>query len=190
LKTTGRSRQQDKVIKLAAVVLAWTGVEIEEAFFSELVKPLRKIPPHITTLTSITNDLVNTAKPFPVVAGNFFRFIKEQADEQGGIYEIILVFHNAKVFDIPWLMHQLTAHGIINILLGDGRFNYGMDTLVIAKTAIKNDKKSGSPSAYNLPTLFVSGRLPETSHRAMADVKATATIFCFFGKQEKNVISS
>jgi DNA polymerase III epsilon subunit-like protein len=109
-------------------------VEIEEAFFSELVKPLRRIPPHITTLTSITNDMVSTAKPFPVVAGNFFRFKKEQADEQGGISEIILVGHK-KVFDIPWLMHQLTVHGIINILLGDGKFHFGMDTLEIAKAA-------------------------------------------------------
>jgi DNA polymerase III epsilon subunit-like protein len=130
--------------------------------------------------------MVSTAKPFPVVAGNFFRFIKEQADEQDGISEIILVGHNAKVFDIPWLMHQLTVHGI----LGDGRFNYGMDTFVIAKTAIKNDKKSGSPSAYNLPTLFkfVSGRLPETGQWPMS--RPLQPYFAFFGKQEKNVISS
>jgi DNA polymerase III alpha subunit (gram-positive type) len=150
LETTGRSRQQDEVIKLAAVVLDWMGVEIEEAFFSELVKLLRQIPPHITTFTSITNDMVNTAKPFPVVAGNFSCFIKEHADEQGGISEIILVGHNAKVFDIPWLMHQLSVHGIISILLGNGRFNYGMDTLVIAKTAIRNNKKV----ALLLPTTF------------------------------------
>jgi hypothetical protein len=94
--------------------------------------------------------MTSTAKPFPVVAGNFFCFIKEQADEQGGISEIILVGHNAKVFDIPWLIHQLTVHGIINILLGDRRFNYGMDTLVIAKTAIKNNKKV----VLLLPTTF------------------------------------
>jgi hypothetical protein len=94
--------------------------------------------------------MVSTAKPFPVVARNFFRFIKEQADEQGGISEIILVGHNAKVFHIPWLMHQLTVHGIINILLGNGRFNSGMDTLVIAKTAIENDKKV----VLLLPTTF------------------------------------
>jgi len=35
----------------------------------------------ITTLTSITNDMVSTAKSFPVVAGNVFRFLKEQVDE-------------------------------------------------------------------------------------------------------------
>ena len=150
LETTGRSRQQDKVIELAAFVLDWTGVEIEEAFFSELVKPVRQIQPQITTLTSITNDMVSTAKPFPVVAGNFFHFIKEQADEQGGISEIILVRHNAKVFDIPWLMHQLTVHGIINFLLGDGRFKYGMDTLEIAKRAIKTTTKV----VLLLPTTF------------------------------------
>jgi hypothetical protein len=35
LETTGRSRQRDKIIKLAAVILDCSGVEIEDAFFSE-----------------------------------------------------------------------------------------------------------------------------------------------------------
>jgi hypothetical protein len=44
-----------------------------------------------------------------------------------------------------------------------------------------------TPSAYNLPTLyqFVTGKLPDTSHRAMADVKATGTIFRFFWEERK-----
>jgi DNA polymerase III epsilon subunit-like protein len=33
LETTGRSRQQDKVIKLAAVVLAWMGVKNRRSLF-------------------------------------------------------------------------------------------------------------------------------------------------------------
>jgi DNA polymerase III alpha subunit (gram-positive type) len=34
LETTGRSRQRDEIIKLAAVVLDESGVEIEDVFFS------------------------------------------------------------------------------------------------------------------------------------------------------------
>jgi hypothetical protein len=67
-------------------------------------------------------------------------------------------------------------------LIEDGRFSFGMDTLQIAQKGIHDDKTGvGVPTAYNLQTLFqfVSGSLPSTLHRAMADVKATATVFRF-----------
>jgi hypothetical protein len=57
-----------------------------------------------------------------------------------------------------------------------------MDTLQIARKGIRDDKTGvGVPAAYNLQSLFqfVSGTLPSTSHRAMADVKATAIVFGF-----------
>jgi hypothetical protein len=92
------------------------------------------------------------------------------------------VGHNAKVFDIPWLLHQLTVHGMLIQLFDDRRINYGMDTLTIAKTAIKNDRTVGAPTGYSLPVLyqFVTGNLPDTSHPAMADVMATAAVLRFF----------
>lgn len=182
LETTGRSRQKDEVIELAAVVLDENGIQIEDASFSELIKPLRPIPPLIANLTSITNDMVSLADTFPVVAAGFISFIKQIADEKGGVSQIILVGHNAKVFDIPWLLHQLTVHGMLTQLFDDRRIHYGMDTLTIAKTAIKNDRTVGAPTGYSLPVLyqFVTGDLPDTSHRAMADVNATAAVFRFF----------
>jgi DNA polymerase III alpha subunit (gram-positive type) len=36
LETTGRSRQRDEIIELAAVILNESGVEIEDAFFPNL----------------------------------------------------------------------------------------------------------------------------------------------------------
>jgi Exonuclease len=126
--------------------------------------------------------MVSLADTFPVVAAGFISFIKQIADEKGGVSEIILLGHNAKVFDIPWLFHQLTVHGMLNQLFDDRRINYGMDTLTIVKTAIKNDRTVGAPTGYSLPVLyqFVTGDLPDTSHRAMADVMATAAVFRFF----------
>jgi DNA polymerase III alpha subunit (gram-positive type) len=109
---------------------------------------------------------------------------KQHADEPGDriVEHIILVGHNGKGFDIPFLIHQLGVHGVQQRLIEDGRFRFGMDTLQIARKGIRDDKTGvGVPTAYNLPTLFqfVSGSLPSTSHRAMADVKATATVFPF-----------
>jgi len=65
----------------------------------------------------------------------------------------------------------------------DKRFGLAIDTLRLAKYAMQQGtaRSVGVPSAYNLPTLFqfVTGKLPQTSHRAKADVDATATIFRF-----------
>jgi hypothetical protein len=58
----------------------------------------------------------------------------------------------------------------------------GIDALNVARKGIHNNKSGiGVPLAYNLPTLcqFVTGLLPLAWHCAMADVKATATIFGF-----------
>jgi hypothetical protein len=58
-----------------------------------------------------------------------------------------------------------------------------MDTFQIAaRKGICDDKTGvGVPTAFNLQTLFqfVSGSLPSTLHHAMADAKATATVFRF-----------
>jgi DNA polymerase III alpha subunit (gram-positive type) len=168
---------------LAAVILDENGIEIEDASFFQFVKPRNPIPPFITELTSITNDDVSLAEGFPAVGDAFIRFMLQHADEfddDAPIDHIILVRHKAKVFDVPFLLHQMCEHGIAASFFQDGRFGLEIDTLNLARKAICNDKSGiGIPSAYNLPTLFqfVTGMLPLTSHRAMADVKATSTIF-------------
>jgi DNA polymerase III alpha subunit (gram-positive type) len=186
LETTGRSRQRDKIIELAAIILDENGIEIEDASFSQFVKPRNPIPPFITELTSITNDDVSFAEGFSVVGDAFIRFMLQHADkyeddkEVQPVENIILVGHNGKVFDVPFLLHQMCEHGVAAKFFQDGRFGLGIDTLNLACKAICNDKSGiGIPSAYNLPTLFqfVTGMLPSTSHCAMADVKATSTIF-------------
>jgi DNA polymerase III epsilon subunit-like protein len=186
LKTTGRSRQRDKIIELAAVILDENGIEIEDASFFQFVKPRNPIPPFITELTSITNDDVSLAEGFAAVGDAFIRFMLQHAnkyeDNQGvpPVENIILVGHDGKVFDVPFLLHQMCEHGIAAKFFQDGRFGLGIDTLNLACKAICNNKSGiGIPSAYTLPTLFqfVTGMLPSTSHRAMADVKATSTNF-------------
>ena len=156
LETTGRSRQRDEIIELAAVILDENGIEIEDASFSQFVKPRNPIPPFITELTSITNDDVRLAESFPAVGDAFIRFMQQHADEfhdDVPIDHIILVGHNAKVFDVPFLLHHMCEHGIATHFFQDGRFGLGIDTLNLARKAIRDDKSGiGIPSAYNLPT--------------------------------------
>jgi hypothetical protein len=79
LETTGSSRQRDEIIELAAVV--WSDVEIEDAFFTQSVKPRNPIPPFITELISITNKDVSAAESFPAVGNAFIRFMQQHAEE-------------------------------------------------------------------------------------------------------------
>jgi DNA polymerase III epsilon subunit-like protein len=153
--------------------------------FSQFVKPRNPIPPFITELTSITNDDVSLAGGLPAVGDAFIRFMLHHADEFDDnvpLDHIILVGLNAKVFDVPFLLHQMCEHGIAASFFQDGRFGLGIDTLNLACKSICNNKSGiGIPSAYNLPTLFqfVTGMLPSTPHCTMADVKATSSIFQF-----------
>jgi DNA polymerase III epsilon subunit-like protein len=84
LETTGKSSQRDEIIELAAVILDFEGIEIEDASFSQFVKPRNPIPPFITELTSITNDDVSLAESFPAVGDAFIRFMLQHANEVGG----------------------------------------------------------------------------------------------------------
>ena len=51
-------RQRDEIIELAAQVLDPNGIQIEEAMFTQLVRPKLAIPTIITKLTTINNDMV------------------------------------------------------------------------------------------------------------------------------------
>jgi hypothetical protein len=121
LETTGRSRQRDEIIELAAMVLDPNGVHIEDATFSEFVKPKAPISAFITHLTSITNDDVRQAEPFPIVGDAFIRFMQQQADDYSTSHEkiiehVILVGHNGKVFDIPFFVQQLSVNHMSSTL--------------------------------------------------------------------------
>lgn len=181
LETTGRSRQRDEIIEIAAQVLDPFGIQLEDAIFSNLIKPNSTIPPFITELTTITNEDVSSSEKFSTVAGAFIRFMREQADEYSlvPIEHVILVGHNGKAFDIPFFIQQLSAHQMVDRFFEDARFGLAIDTLQIARKAIKNNLSVGSPSAFNLSALFqfVTGMTPQISHRATADVKATISVF-------------
>ena len=182
LETTGRSRQRDEIIELVAVILDSSGVQIEDAVFTQFVKPHKSIPSFITELTSITNNDVASAENFSVVADSFIRFMQQVADEHDdSIQHLILVGHNAKVFDIPFFLQQLTLNKMTDLFFQDDRFGIGLDTLSIARTAVRKSKTASVPSSFNLSTLFqyITGRLASTWHRALADVNATSTILRF-----------
>jgi len=103
LETTGTRKQQDEIIKVAAVILDKTGAPLEDAKFNKFVKPSRPISPFITGLTTITNELVRDADRFLDVGSELVRFMQEAANkiDTYTVDHIVLVGHNCLVFDIP-----------------------------------------------------------------------------------------
>jgi DNA polymerase III alpha subunit (gram-positive type) len=163
------------------------GIPLEDATFSELVKPNATIPSFITELTTITNENVSTTASFPEVASAFIQFMCQHSSKYSSqhvdvcIDHIILVAHNGKGFDIPFFMQQLSINKIADTFLQNKRFGFGIDTLHLARKSIQANRTAGIPVAYNLPELhqYVTGHLPTVLHGAMADVRATITILFY-----------
>ena len=182
LETTGRSRYTSEIIEVAAIILDSSGIQVEDGSFVQFIKPTTPIPSYITAITSISNQDVKDAKGFANVGDSFIQFLMAHADESETTVEhIILVGHNSRVFDVPILLRQLEEYQLTNRLSQDSRFGWGLDTMKIAREVIKVDTSIGVPTNFQLPILyqFVVGSPPATSHRAFADVEATAAIFRF-----------
>jgi DNA polymerase-3 subunit epsilon/ATP-dependent DNA helicase DinG len=141
IETTGLDPQKDAIIEIAAVRFSGHRVEAE---WSNLINPNRPIPPLITQLTGISNEMVRNAPPIRAV-------LQELADFVGNDP---VVGHNVQ-FDVGFLKKQ-------NIL----RLNQTVDTYELAAIALPGN------SRYNLGTLGKTlGIMIPNSHRALDDAK-------------------
>jgi DNA polymerase III epsilon subunit-like protein len=128
---------------MAAEILDPNGIPLEDTIFLELIRPNIPIPWFITELTTITNNMVGIAERFPKVAGNFLEFMQQHSNKYPDghdnvcIKHIILAAHNGKVFDIPFLMQQLSVNGMIDLFLQDKRFGLALDMLQLARKSIQ-----------------------------------------------------
>jgi DNA polymerase III alpha subunit (gram-positive type) len=63
------------------------------------------------------NDMVKTASDFTAVATEFFQFMSDIAQNHAtatasDIDDIILVAHNGRAFDVPFLMRSIACHNL------------------------------------------------------------------------------
>lgn len=159
IETTGFSAKFDEIIEIA-------GVKVEDGCiterFSEFVRPLKAIPPHITELTRITNDMVADADSIETVLRAFLDF------SEG----CVLVAHNAK-FDVGFLKKFCER------LEFDFDYCY-IDTVGLSRkfvTKIKRHKLNNVAKALGFPF--------EGHHRAIHDAEITAKIFITFVEMMK-----
>lgn len=152
LETTGARAGIAKITEVGAVRIE--GLR-EVGHFSTLVNPLRPIPPMITHLTGITQEMVVGAPRIEEVIPELLQFLEGA----------VVIAHNAS-FDVGFLNYELQR--LKGRRLGEG----AVDTLPLARALAP-----GLPN-YRLHTVAEALDAPVTAcHRALADAQAVAHVF-------------
>jgi DNA polymerase-3 subunit epsilon len=152
LETTGARAGISKITEIGAVRIE--GFR-EVKHFSTLVNPLRPIPPVITRITGITQEMVADAPRIEDVIPELLEFLRGA----------VIVAHNAP-FDVGFLNYELRR--LQGRILGEG----AIDTLPLARALAP-----GLPN-YRLQTVAEAMGAPVTAcHRALADAQAAGHVF-------------
>jgi ATP-dependent DNA helicase DinG len=147
IETTGLDPEKDAVIEVGMVRFSPRRVEAE---WSSLINPGRTIPPFITQLTGITDQMVREAPPLRSVLGQ----IKDFAGDDP------ILGHNVR-FDLSFLRRYA--------LLG---LNEAIDTYELAAVLLP------SAGRYNLASLGQILNIPlPANHRALDDARVTRGIY-------------
>ena len=151
IETTGLSNRTSKIIEIGAVKIK-NGEVIDE--MDIFVDPEMPIPEEITTLTSITDDMVKGAPKEREAVEQFLAFAGDR----------MLIAHNAN-FDVGFIRVAAERHGIpFN--------NTFLDTVGLSKfvnTELKNHKLDTIAKHYSLEDFH--------HHRASDDARVLAEIF-------------
>lgn len=157
LETTGLYPEKgDTIIEIGAVPIQNDTVLMEERF-ETFVDPHVPIPPHITSITGITDDMVRGA---PSLNESLIRFLSYIGD-------CPIVAHNAP-FDIGFLSHYLDKLGLAPLR------NRVIDTLVLSKRVY------GPQTRHNLDALLSRLGIQydgEGRHRSIKDAYLTARAY-------------
>ena len=153
IETTGSVATQDRITEIA--IFKHDGKKIVDQY-STFVNPERSIPPFISKLTGITNEMVKDAPKFFEVAKDIIEFTTD----------CVFVAHNVN-FDYSFIKKEF------NYL----SYNYMRKTLCTVRLS---RKLLPGHTSYSLGKLSkaLNIELPKSlRHRAIGDAKATAEIF-------------
>ncbi len=147
IETTGLDPQKDAIIEIGAV--RFNGRRVEQEW-STLINPGRRIPPFITQLTGITNEMVAHAPPLQAVL----------ADLKDFVGNVPIMGHNVS-FDLSFLRRK-----------GAFQLNDKIDTYEMAAVLLPGAER------YNLGALAQTLAVPlPATHRALDDAFVTHGIY-------------
>ncbi len=158
LEATSKVPDKAEIIEIAALKIV-DGKEIET--FQTLVCPPEAIPAEITSITSISNEMVCDKPSIDEVVPDFFKFSRDS----------ILVGHNISGYDYPLLKKYMDK-------LGYNLDNELVDTLLLARkylTELPNFKLETISKFFTISH--------ENAHRAMSDVMATSEVLKILAKR-------
>ncbi|MDX2197137.1 MAG: exonuclease domain-containing protein [Cytophagales bacterium] len=151
VETTGGSAQYNKIIEIGIVVVEH-GVVTNT--FHTLLNPHRKIPPFITSLTGISQDMVDSAPTFAEVSTQILELTAEK----------VFVAHSVS-FDYNFIKHECEAAGI-------AFERKKLCSIKLTRKLVPDLRK------YGLASLCKHfGVINMHAHSALGDAEATAQIF-------------
>lgn len=148
IETTGLDPKKDAIIEIGAVRFSGRRVVAE---WSSLINPNRQIPPNITRLTGISNEMIRNAPPLSAKLDDLISFVGDD----------VLVGQNIG-FDLAFLNRA-----------GALKENDALDTYELASVLMP------TASRYNLAALAqqLGIFLPVNHHRALDDAQLTHAVF-------------
>lgn len=150
VETTGLDSYEDAIIEVGAVVFDGESTVDE---WSSLVDPGREVPPSITRLTGITQEMVQGAPSVLSLRSELRRLLGDR----------VLVGHNVS-FDMGFLEQAYIG-------VGQAR----MDTITLASILVPEARRYGLADLAR--TLQLGGEATGPAHRALADARRTAELF-------------
>lgn len=151
IETTGGSARLEKITEIAIFIHDGTKI-VEE--YSTLINPERNIPYFITSLTGITNEMVEDAPRFYEVARKIVELTEGKT----------FVAHNAR-FDYSFLREEFSALG----------YNFRrplLDTVSLSRKLIPGHRSYSLGNLCKELGIEINGR-----HRAAGDALATVKLF-------------
>ena len=147
IETTGLDPKRDVILEIGAI--RFNGRRVEEEW-STLVNPGRAVPPFISQLTGITNQMVAHAPPISDVLAELEDFVGEAP----------IIGHNVS-FDLSFLRRQRLF-----------AYNDSIDTYEMASVLLPNASRYGLGALSRILTV----PLPAT-HRALDDALVTHGVY-------------
>ena len=97
-ETTGIKAERDRIVEIAAYD------PVRDLRFEKLVNPGCLIPPEVTAIHGITDEMVSSAPSFAVVGAEFIDFCEG---------DVVLISHNNDNFDVHFLRHEFQRNAVI-----------------------------------------------------------------------------
>lgn len=151
IETTGGHASSNGITEIAVYV--HDGTEVKERYHS-LINPGKSIPPYISALTGITDEMVAHAPPFESLASKLYELLAGK----------IFVAHNVN-FDFSFLKHHFKLSG------------FDLQEKKLCTVRLSRRVFPGMPS-YSLGNLCRELGIPvHDRHRADGDARATVSLF-------------